>query len=175
MIVDWLRNKKIPWENYRCFIDEEENCITFPVYDIHLYGRMVGRQEIKPFSDKKDRYNTWFSETSVWGLETIPENYNGIVFLTESIWRSIYLHRVNIPSVSLLGSSTGKKFHKELLNHRYDFVWIGDPDDSGEKLVDKFRTRGLTSPVDIDNMCDDDLKDFANYLRSVYNVGLCDQ
>lgn len=168
-IKEYLKSRKIDYERYRCWINEEEGCITFPLYDFG--GRMVGKQSHRPFLDKKFRYDTHTKGHAMWGLDTVPEGYVGNIYLTESITRSIYLHRMGLQSTSILGSTLNKEFLKMILNHpHYNFVWVGDPDQGGKKLVNKFGDYGLTSPVDVDNMTDMELIDFTNYLKERYET-----
>lgn len=159
---DLLIKRGFDYRKYHCWISKEENCMTVPIYSFD--GRWVGYQKYSPLKDKSyrydGRYHTWSSEQGLWGLETIPEDYNGTVYLTEAVFRSVALHRIGLQSVSLLGSSCSKALLREIRNHpKYKFVWIGDPPndnfDAGKIMVNKIG--GWQSPKDLDEMTSEEL------------------
>lgn len=153
---------------YRCFIDEDRNSISFLLHD--SMNRIIGCQEHLPFEvDKSYRYNTQSSGQPIWGMEYIPEDYRGVVYITESITRSIYLHKIGLYSISILGSTCSKQVLDFFLNNRrMTFVWIGDPDRGGERLLKYFGENGLTSPKDVDNMNIFELYEFKQLLEVKY-------
>lgn len=159
---DLLVKRGFDYNKYKCWVSEEETCMTVPIYSFD--ERMVGYQKYSPLKDKsyryEGRYHTWSSEQGLWGLETIPEDYNGVVYLTEAVFRSVSLHRIGKQSVSLLGCTCSKRLLREMRNHpNYKFVWIGDPPsngvDAGKIMVNKIG--GFQSPKDLDEMTDEEI------------------
>lgn len=162
-IYEDLAKRGFDPSNYRCWVSEEDSSMTVPLYSFD--GRWVGYQKYSPLLSKKERYggryHTWTSEQAIWGTEYIDADYEGVVFLTEAVFRSVALHRIGIPSMSLLGSSCSKKMLYDLKNHpKYKFVWIGDPPkngvDAGRIMVNKLG--GWQSPKDLDEMTNEELK-----------------
>ena len=162
-IYDYLHQRKFDHTKYKCYISEELIRMSLPIYSFD--GRWVGHQDFNPTLEKKYRYFTRTSEQSIWGLETVDKDYRGVVYLTEAVFRSVALHRIGVPSMSLIGSTCSKDFAKKLKNHQhYDFVWIGDPDKSGKNMIKRLGS-GYQSPKDLDEMNDEDLKKFIKEIE----------
>lgn len=149
-IYEYLKERNFNPELYnQCWVNEGECKMTVPIYSFDK--RLIGYQEYRPIDKKGHRYYTNSSEQSVWGLNEIPPDYKGVVFLTEALFRSNVLHERGLPTMSLLGSTCSKQFGRFLRDHPiYDFVWIGDPDKSGRFML-KYLP-GECSPKDLDEL-----------------------
>ncbi|AQT25257.1 DNA primase [Providencia phage vB_PreS_PR1] len=171
-VLDALKAKRVT-DQHKVWVDLDNNKATFPLFATD--GRFVGFQVFSPDSPKKAdkpsnaRYFTWSSEPALWGLDTVPQDAK-VVYVTEAVFRATALHSVGVPAVSVLGSSMHKPLLRLLNKSNVKFVWIGDPDNAGAKLIKKFKHGGVQSPKDLDDMTHDELLAFKQVLDTTFGV-----
>lgn len=146
---------------YHCWLSPR-GWLTVPLYD--LSGMLRGYQTYNPSAARghgtcpsEAKYFTHSSVQCVWGLETL-EGTESTVLVAESVFKAVALHNAGYPALAMLGSSPGKALLAQLKLLRCKLVAVGDNDSAGEKFAKKLN--GFVSPVDVDEMTTEDLKDF---------------
>lgn len=167
-----LIDRQFDIEKYSCWIDEESNQLTVPLFN--LSGEMVGYQKYNPNSDSKKtnnpfdgRYFTRLSsnKTGIWGLESI--NHLPFVFVQEGIFDACRLHNLNLPAVAILSYSNKQVFQNlNLLNKK--LISIIDNDSSGIKLgrkVDDFIQISFENVKDVGDCTDEQIYELLEKLK----------
>lgn len=143
-------------DEYHCWFSEDT--LTVPLYCPNT-GKFLGEQSYKPTSKRK--YSTHSTTYAFWGWETVPENYSGICFITESVFKAVALHNIGFVSIAALGVNLPKGV-KDLLPNKNSvkYFLIGDNDVQGKRESKRFNGFELVSPIDLDEMTDKDKLDF---------------
>lgn len=138
-------------------MDDEVAC--FPMYDLHsvmtgvYYYRPTGQKE----APNDPRVGKYFSRVSagklcLFGLESL--SFSKPIYLTGGLFKAATLHRLGYTAFN--ASLASYKFllpQLEALNR--PFLAVGDNDDEGELFVERYG--GWQSPLDIDEMCDEEV------------------
>ena len=140
-----------------------EGVVTFPLYEFG--GRMVGYQDYRPFAPRNSknvreaRYFTYLPKKvfGYFGLEFLE--WPGPVYLVEGVFKAAKLHRLGLPAIALMGSET-KQHMNQLKFMGRPYIGIGDNDKAGQKFADELN--GFTSPTDLDEMTDDEVKELLS-------------
>lgn len=130
----------------------------FPLYNFG--GKRTGSLYYHPHGEKngknpKDgRYFTYVSagETAVFGLESLE--LRGPIFLTGGMFKAATLHRLGYPALHV-SSVSPKVLRQQLGLLRRPFFAIGDNDAEGAQFVRRWG--GVQSPVDVDEMADEEV------------------
>lgn len=164
-LYDHLVSRKMNPALYNLILDEDERVVTFLLYN--LSGKLVGYQQYRPdqtskkeLEPKNRRYFTHSIEPNgVFGLENLNEN-DRTIYIVEGVFKAGTLHRLGYNAVAVL-TSTPKhlKAWFYIMSKTWNLVAIGDPDAAGQKLVNTVG-KGACSPLDLDEMPDDDVKNF---------------
>lgn len=166
-LVDHLIDRGMDPSLYQVVYDDYEQVITFYLYN--FAGKIVGYQQYRPGVEEKKkkndpkngRYFTYLKNhvDGVWGLEVL-DNSKRTVYVVEGIFKAAVLHRLGYNAIATL-TATPKRLKPlfKILKSRYDFVAIGDPDKAGQMLVNIIK-RGECSPLDIDEMRDEEIIKF---------------
>ena len=162
---------------YQASVGIEDN--GHPVLAVDLFnlsGQMVGYQVYRPWStDKKcndpktGRYYTYATEgvDAVFGLET--DTGTGPLFTVEGIFKAAKLHDLGYNAIAVL-TSHPKRMRPwfRILRKKRRLIGIGDIDHAGKKLVNTIKEGGL-SPIDLDEMSDQDVHEFVRGLINESN------
>lgn len=157
--------------------DHEEEVVTFFLHN--FLGHIVGYQTYRPNESNKKakndpkngRYYTYLPGKSyvgesadpkkvdidgVWGVEAIDKD-RLTMFVVEGVFKAAVLHRLGFNAVATL-TATPKRLKPlfSIMKVMYNVVAIGDPDAAGKKLVN-IVGNGFTSPLDLDEMSDEDI------------------
>jgi hypothetical protein len=146
-------------------LDDENRVATFYLYN--LSGQIAGYQQYRPEGSKKNnndpregKYFTraGFQKNVVFGLEFHNPN-DRRMFVTEGIFKAGVLHRLGYNAIAVLGG-TPKPLRPWFfaMEGNFDMIAIGDPDSTGQKLVNTVG-KGWCSPVDLDEMMDYDIEE----------------
>lgn len=159
----------IPHQRYiKAYIDEEKELVSFPIYSRD--GIFKGFQQYnwkgtKARNQEDSKYVTYCRNQTCWGWESIDPNKE-IIFVTESIFKSLAIINQGYNSIALLGSTMPKQMSREFKNDvHYLFIWIGDPDVSGIKAK-KYFNHAHISPQELDEMSEDQVRAF---LQNIIN------
>ena len=125
-------------------ISEEEECVTFPLWS--LSGCMVGYQTYKPYAEKKGkelikrRYYTKLTRAdgkhvalTAFGLHLLPTSKRKPLFVVEGIFDAAKLHKLGLPCLALLTSST-EYLKSWLWSLGFEIIPICEGDEAGLKL-----------------------------------------
>lgn len=163
-MLDHLKSRGMNPNLYSVAIDEQERIATFYLYN-NINGRIIGYQQYRPDADKKQkndpkdgRYFTYLPKDTdgVFGLEVLDRT-NKTIYITEGIFKAAVLHRLGYNALAVLTSSPKRlKPWFKIMKATYNLVAIGDPDKAGLGLV-KIVGNGFQSPLDLDEMTDDDI------------------
>lgn len=139
------------------YMSVTDQVAVFPMYD--FAGRMTGYQQYRPDGNKKfvnkDEGKYWSyvsSPMSVFGLESI--NFSWPVYLTGGLFKAATLHRLGYTALHVSAVSY-KLLKPQLSLLRRPFLAVGDNDDEGRQFARRYG--GFTSPVDLDEMKDEDV------------------
>lgn len=163
-LYNHLKERGMNPDLYDCHLDDDLGVATFMLYD--LSGRLVGYQKYRPTGDKtrsnaeNGRYFTYCPEktTAVFGLELLDPT-DRTLYVTEGIFKAAVLHRLGYNAIAVL-TSTPKPMRQWfwLLGKRYNLQAVGDGDSAGAALV-RMVGKGFCSPVDLDEMKDEDIEE----------------
>lgn len=149
---------------YPICYDEEEGVITFWLHN--GTGDLVGYQQYRPAVDEKKkkndpksgRYFTYLKQDKdgVFGWDVVDFN-DRTIYIVEGVFKAAVLHRLGYNAIAVL-TSTPKRLKPwfRILRQTWNLVAIGDNDDAGKKLVN-IVGKGIQSPVDLDEMLDEDI------------------
>lgn len=161
-MIEHLRSRHYDPERYLTQWISEDS-LSIPLFD--FAGRLRGFQTYTPDYPKKGveprlcRYFTInFGPQCFWGTE-LPVK-TGVVFLTESVFKSAALHELGLDSWSVNGSDIGSKLRHQLTLLPYRFVCIGDDDKAGQKFSRTFRDGAVMD--DLDERTPQELRDLTN-------------
>lgn len=138
----------------------EDEVASIPLRDFS--GKWVGYQNYRPNGPritknvKEAKYFTYLPKKTngYFGLETLT--WPGTLYVVEGVFKAAKLHLLGYPAIALMGSEVAR--HKsQLMLLRRPFVGIGDNDDAGRKFARQLG--GFTSPRDLDEMSDDEVKE----------------
>lgn len=138
-----------------------EDLAVFPLWNFG--GKLKGYQQYRPFAPKhcsnpRDaRYFTRNFEPCLWGLEYLPAV--GPVFVTESIFKAMALHKAGFSAVAALGSDLPLGLLQQMRLASYDWLCAGDDDKAGYKFSRTFR-RGFVSH-DLDELTTEEVTKLA--------------
>lgn len=173
-ILDILKTKRVSVET-DCWVDTVNNVASFPLSN--QFGIQKGYLVYSPNLPKtghkkckckyKCKYAVFGTGNLFWGLDSTPRDAR-VVYVTEGIFRATALRSVGLNAISILGSAVSDAILDQINLSSRTLIWIGDPDNAGANLVDKFKCGGLQSPQDVDDMSDKDLLIFKDYLISKY-------
>lgn len=142
-----------------------DSTLSIPLHDFS--GALRGIQIYTPDNPKKHpnpkccRYfSRSFSKQVVWGRE-LPVK-TGVIFLTESVFKSAALHELGVDSWSINGSNIEKTLLHQLRVLPYQFIPIGDEDKAGRAFSRYFSVGGCLD--DLDERTPEELKGFLNSL-----------
>lgn len=169
-MLNHLVGRGLQIERYPNVSFDEETC-TFPIFT--LTKKMIGFQQYRPNAPKTKkndqkygRYHTFIMSgyAGFWGLESFEYESN-ILFLTEGIFKSVKLHRFNLPSVALLGNDPTHLKNQLYLTGRR-LIAICDYGDAGKKLA-KMGHLAFTCPdgKNLDDMTD---RECAEFLEEIH-------
>ncbi len=141
----------------------DEGVVTFPLYEFG--DRMVGYQDYRPFAPRNSanvreaRYFTYLPKKvfGYFGLNTLDRA--GPVYLVEGVFKAVKLHRLGLAAIALMGSETKQHMSQLSLMGR-PYIGIGDNDPAGERFARKLN--GFTSPIDLDEMTDEEVRRLVN-------------
>ena len=145
---------------YHFFSDEDT--ATFFLYNSS--GKLVGYQLYRPAADKGKkndpklgRYFTYLPK-EVDGLFGLEQDFGGPLFVVEGIFKAAKLHSLGISSVAVCGSSPKRlnSWFRAVAEQR-EVIAVGDNDPAGAEFV-RIVGRGGQSPVDLDEMSDEEVK-----------------
>lgn len=149
----------------RVFIDEVGGVATFLLYN---GTKLVGYQQYRPSATKEHhndpklgRYFTYLPREvdGLYGLE--QDSGQGTLFVVEGIFKAIKLHNLGYNAISPLGASPKRmKPYFRILKATRKLVALGDNDEAGKLLV-KIVGQGETTPLDLDEMDDNDVRGIA--------------
>ena len=139
---------------------------TITFYLWNLSGQLVGYQQYRPNKlDKKvnnpklSRYFTYLKRDmdGVFGLELLDSNQKTI-YIVEGVFKAAVLHRLGYNALAVLTNHPKrlKPWFRILRAQGWNLVAIGDNDSAGQKLVNTLKS-GFLSPVDLDEMKDDEI------------------
>lgn len=148
MFKEHLISRGFNPDEYHCWVSKDT--LTVPLYCPNT-GKFLGGQSYKPTSKRK--YITHSTTYAFWGWETVPDEYSGICFITESVFKAVALHNIGFVSIAALGVNLPKHV-KDLLPNKdtVKYFLIGDNDVQGKKESKKFNGFELVSPIDLDEM-----------------------
>lgn len=158
-------------EMYNISYDNENSVVTFFLYN--LSGRIVGYQQYRPDSmqkktnDPKDaRYYTYSPAMTdvMFGLEALRHKNTQPLYVVEGVFKAANLTRLGYDSIAVL-TSDPKRMRPffRILKATRPIIGIGDNDPAGKKLVKRVG-RGDCSPIDLDEMSDNDIVEFVEGL-----------
>ena len=165
----WLREHlvgrgMVP-EKYRVAYGTDEDEVTFPLYN--GAGDWVGYQKYRPLlTSKKNndpdegRYYTYLPSgvDGVFGLEVLDKT-DPVIYIVEGVFKAAVLHRLGFNAIAVLTNHPKRlKSWFRILKANFTLVAIGDNDAAGKKLV-SFVKNGFQSPVDLDEMRDEEILD----------------
>lgn len=164
-LITHLKSRGMDPYRYSMAIDEVNRVVTFYLHN--GTGDLVGYQIYRPDStDKKNndpklgRYYTYLPKQvdGVFGLEQLNDD-NGIIYIVEGIFKAAVLHRLGYNAIAVLTSSPKRlKPWFKIMRQKWSLVAIGDPDAAGQRLVN-IVGKGFTSPKDLDEMTDDEIRE----------------
>lgn len=112
-LLQHLKSRNFDIDRYPVvWLDHSENLVTLPLWN--LSGQLVGYQQYRPGASKAKanhprdgRYYTRHGKgvLAVWGLESYHYRQD-VLFIVEGVFDACVLHRLNIPAVALLNSSS---------------------------------------------------------------------
>lgn len=149
---------------YPICYDEDEKVITFWLHN--GVGDIVGYQQYRPSVEEKKkkndpksgRYFTYLKQDKdgVFGWDVVNRD-DRTIYIVEGVFKAAVLHRLGFNAIAVL-TSTPKRLKPwfRILRQTWNLVAIGDNDDAGRKLVN-IVGKGLQSPVDLDEMLDEDI------------------
>lgn len=174
-LKEHLRSRKMNPDLYNVNYDSVDGVITFYLYN--GIGHLVGYQQYRPdqtakkSNDPKDsRYYTYLPSgvDGVFGLETLDINKKDI-YIVEGVFKAGTLHRLGFNAIAVLTNSPKRlKPWFRILKANFNLIAIGDPDAAGQKLVNTVKA-GYLSPLDLDEMQDQDILDLIEGLGAVKN------
>ena len=139
-----------------------------PIITFYLYNgakKVVGYQQYRLNQTTKknndpheSRYFTYLPSgvDGVFGLECFDPDKKD-VYIVEGIFKAAVLHRLGYNAIAVLTNHPKRlKTWFRILKARYNLIGIGDPDSAGQKLVNTVK-RGFLSPIDLDEMADEDI------------------
>ena len=141
------------------YLGYDEIYATFPMYDFH--GRMTGFMRYNPSGSKdgkNDLKNAKYycylpnKAVGVWGLESI--DFSPTIYLVSGMFKAATLHRLGFTSLHV-SNIPPKVLKAQLRLMCRPYIAIGDNDDEGRQFVR--RHGGFTSPLDVDEMSDQDI------------------
>ena len=150
-MLEHLRSRHYdPERYYTQWIDTDS--LTIPLFD--FAGRLRGMQVYTPSYPKQDKnpklcryFTRCYSKTQcLWGTE-LPVR-TGVVFLTESVFKSAALHELGLDSWSVNGSDLQNQLKLQLNLLPYRFVCLGDDDRAGQKFSRSFQDGAVMDDLD---------------------------
>lgn len=131
---------------------------TFTLFDFS--GRLSGFQQYRPLGEKKESNKTsgkyWSyvpnGGVGVFGLESM--DFTETVYLVGGLFKAATLHRLGYTALHVSAVSY-KVLRPQLRLLRRPYVGVGDNDDEGRQFAARYR--GFTSPLDLDEMKDEDV------------------
>ncbi len=142
------------------YVDMENEVVTFPIWN--LSGQMLGYQEYKWLKPKThgncprdQKYYTYLPKQvlGVYGLDQLPENYLGTIYLVEGAWEVIYGGVFGLPCVAVLGNNP-KQLKNWITSIPNRVVSLCQPDSAGKKLANLSKQ----PPIYLDGDLDDCLR-----------------
>lgn len=174
-LYEHLYSRSFDPARYSCSLGYEPLGPVLSVNLFNLSGEMVGYQLYRPWSNDKKvndphtgRYYTYAiaGKDAVFGLEI--DNKRGPLFIVEGIFKAAKLHSLGYNAIAVL-TSHPKRMRPwfRILGETRDLIGIGDNDPAGQKLVNTVG-RGALSPIDLDEMSDEDVIQFVEELIRGY-------
>lgn len=123
------------------YVDVVSEVITFPIWN--LSGQMLGYQEYKWLKPKThgnhprdQKYYTYLSKNTlgVYGLNLLPKNYLGTIYLVEGVWEVVYGYAFGIPCIAVLGNNP-KQLKNWIDSIPNKVAALCQPDKAGKKLA----------------------------------------
>lgn len=162
-LVQHLKDRGMNPDLYNYSKSYSANAITFYLWN--LSGQLVGYQQYRPLkiikkqnNPKSARYFTYLPSgvDGCFGLELLDYSKKDL-YIVEGVFKAAILHRLGFNAVAVLTSSP-KRFKSWFKSMRqiFNIIAIGDNDAAGAKLV-RIVGRGFQSPVDLDEMTDEDM------------------
>jgi hypothetical protein len=172
-LYEHLKARGLDANDYQCVLDEDEYVATFFLFNLN--GRITGYQRYNPRStDKKandpklGRYYTYTPRgtDAIFGLET--DDGRGPLFVVEGVFKQSAVRRAGFNCIAVLGSDP-KRLRPwfGIVRESRKLISIGDNDPAGEKFVRRVGY-GCTSPVDLDEMDVNDVRDLCEKLIDGY-------
>lgn len=161
-LKEHLKSRGMNPDLYSVSYDEDEKLVTILLYTMD--GKLGGFQQYNPMStDKKtnnprqSRYFTYLTnKTAIFGLETL-DNTKDTIYVVEGTFKAANLHRLGYNAIAALTSTPkGLKDWLYIMSKNFKMIAIGDADEAGKKLINLVGN-GFQSPIDIDEMNDDDI------------------
>ena len=131
-------------------IDEVDRVATFYLWN--LSGQLVGYQQYRPESSKKNKNNprdgkyfTYRKQPTigVWGIESLHLSKN-ILFITEGIFDACRITQLGYSAIAVLSCDQKKEFRNWLTMLNRRIIAVCDDDKSGKKLA-KFGDVAITT------------------------------
>lgn len=147
------------------------NTATFNLYTFN--GEYAGYQQYRPEGSKTVRKNprlgkyfTYMSKPAVWGLDFLtPTNY---LIVCEGIFKAVRFHNVNMPAIATFSNNPVQlKEQLYLLSLTIKVIVVPDPDKAGKKLI-KYSKHHVVPNKPIDDMTEEEFKEFADKIREYY-------
>lgn len=161
-LIKHLEERGMNTKLYRFARNYSTTCITFYLWN--MSGQMVGYQSYRPDKFEKKTNNPklsrYFSrlkeKDGVFGLDVLNPA-DRTIYIVEGVFKAAVLHRLGYNAVAVL-TSTPKRLKPwfKIMRQTWNIIAIGDNDDGGKQLVD-IVGRGFQSPIDIDEMPDEDI------------------
>ena len=147
---------------------------TITFYLWNLSGQLVGYQQYRPNkvdkrlnNPKMSRYFTRLKEKDgVFGLELLDFSKK-TVYIVEGVFKAGVLHRLGYNAIAVLTNHPKRlrPWFRILRAQGWNLVAIGDNDSAGQKLVNTVKS-GFLSPLDLDEMKDEDIISLLGVVRN---------
>lgn len=149
-----------PWMGYGKWVCNESEIITFPLWN--LSGQLIGYQAYnwrgdknlrKGYNPREQKYFTRLPKGSdgVFGLDLIPEGYQGPIYLVEGVWEALAGHNHGLKCLAVLGCNP-KSMKKWLDTIPNDVIVLAQPDSAGQKLKKFAKSRSIQLSGDLDDV-----------------------
>ena len=141
-----------------------DDVATVSLYDFG--GRLSGFQQYRPNAPKKlqnDPLGKYFAYVpsggvGIFGFESW--NFSNVVYLVGGMFKAVTLHRLGYTALHVSAVSY-KYLRPQLQLTRRPFCAIGDADEEGAQFARRYN--GFQSPVDVDEMSDEDVHRMLTY------------
>lgn len=142
-IYQHLKERHINLELHRPIVDEENNIVTYLLYN--LSGKIVGYQQYNPNGGKgKNNYNckehgkyyTYRKSptVAVWGVESLYQS-QGVIYVTEGLYDAARMTEKGQSAIATLCNNPPKDYRNWLMMLNRPIVAVCDNDAAGRKLA----------------------------------------